>query len=131
MAFSKKKYKKCVDFLFKKNCHNMLHSNSNFLNHLIGTFNVLKKWHQSEDVCFAGLLHNVYGNKYFNPNLNVSREEIQDLIGKKAEELVFKFTNIDRNDIVKSKDKNIIVLAAANDYEQNDYLSKVLTFKTK
>ena len=131
MKFSKKKYKLCVEFLLNKNCKNILHSHSNFLNHLIGTFNILKKWKQSEDVCFAGLLHNVYGNRYFNPNLNVSRKEIQDLIGKKAEELVFKFTNTDRNDIVKSKDKDIIVIAAANDYEQNDYLSEVLTFKNK
>jgi (p)ppGpp synthase/HD superfamily hydrolase len=127
----KEKYKKCVDFLFKKNFHNMEHSNSNFLNHLVGTFNILKKWKQSEDVCFAGMFHNIYGNMYFNANTDVSREEIQNLIGKKAEKLVFKFTHTDRNDIAKSKDKDLIILAAANDYEQNNYLRMVLTFKNK
>ncbi len=131
MKFSKKKYKLCVEFLLNKNCKNILHSHSNFLNHLIGTFNILKKWHQSEDVCFAGMFHNIYGNKYFNANLNVSREEVQDLIGEKAEKLVFKFTNIDREDIAKSKDKDLIVLAVANDYDQNPLLSKVLTFKKR
>ena len=88
-------YQKYVDFLYNKNCHNIKHSHSNFLNHLIGTFNILKKWKQPEDLCVAGMFHNIYGNNYFNPNLNVSREEIRNLIGEKAESLVFRFVNCD------------------------------------
>tara|TARA_R110000803_G_scaffold47340_1_gene98799 strand:- start:205 stop:597 length:393 start_codon:yes stop_codon:yes gene_type:complete len=129
MKINKKKYNMCVKFLREKNCHNIIHSHSSFLNHLVGTFNILKKWRQSEDVCFAGMFHNVYGNKYFNANLNVYRQEIKDLIGEKAEKLVFKFTNINREDIAKSKNKDMIILAVANDYDQNPLLSKVLTLK--
>jgi hypothetical protein len=113
------KYQKCIDFLFKNNCDKILHSKSNFLNHLINTFNLLKKWKQHEDLCFAGMFHNIYGNKYFNANLNVSREDIKNLIGENAEELVFKFTNTERENIAEIKNKDLIILAAANEYEQD------------
>jgi hypothetical protein len=112
------KYKKCVDFLFKNKCDQILHSNSTFFDHLINTFNLLKKWRQHDDLCFAGMFHNIYGNKYFNPNLNVNREDIKKLIGENAEELVFKFTNTDREKIIEMADKDLIILAAANQYEQ-------------
>jgi hypothetical protein len=114
------KYQKCIDFLFKNNCDKILHSKSNFLNHLINTFNLLKKWKQHEDLCFAGMFHNIYGNKYFNADLNVSREDIKNLIGENAEELVFKFVNTDRISIYDSNDRDLIILAAANEYEQQN-----------
>jgi len=113
------KYQKCIDFLFKNNCDKILHSKSNFLSHLINTFNLLKKWKQHEDLCFAGMFHNIYGNKYFNADLNVSREDIKNLIGENAEELVFKFTSTEREKIAETKNKDLIILAAANEYEQN------------
>ena len=112
------KYQKCIDFLFKNNCDKILHSKSNFLNHLINTFNILKKWKQHEDLCFAGMFHNIYGNKYFNANLDVSRNDIKNLIGENAEEIVFRFTNVDREYIYQKEDRELIILAAANQYEQ-------------
>jgi hypothetical protein len=112
------KYKTYVDFLYNKNCHNIKHSNSNFFNHLIGTFNILKKWKQSEDLCIAGMFHSIYGNKYFNPNLNVTREEIKNLIGEKAENLVYKFVNCERDKINESNDSELIILNLANSLEQ-------------
>jgi hypothetical protein len=111
-------YQKYVDFLYNKNCHNIKHSHSNFLNHLIGTFNILKKWKQPEDLCVAGMFHNIYGNNYFNPNLNVSREEIRNLIGEKAESLVFRFVNCDRDKINESNDPELIILNLANSLDQ-------------
>jgi hypothetical protein len=111
-------YQKYVDFLFNKNCHNIKHSHSNFLNHLIGTFNILKKWKQPEDLCVAGMFHNIYGNNYFNPNLNVSREEIRNLIGEKAESLVFRFVNCDKDKINESNDPELIILNLANSLDQ-------------
>jgi hypothetical protein len=113
------KYQKCVDFLFKNNCDKIQHSKSNFINHLINTFNLLKKWKQHDDLCFAGMFHNIYGNKFFNPNLNVDRKDIQDLIGENAEDIVYRFINSDRSSIYDSKDKDLVILAAANEYEQN------------
>jgi len=112
------KYKKCVNFLFKNKCDQIPHSKSFFSDHLINTFNLLKKWKQHDDLCFAGMFHNIYGNKYFNPDLNVSREDIKNLIGENAEELVFKFVNTDREKILDIGDKDLTILAAANQYEQ-------------
>jgi hypothetical protein len=112
------KYQRYVNFLFSKNCHNIQHSKSNFFNHLIGTFNILKKWKQSEDLCTAGMFHNIYGNKYFNPNLNITREEIKNLIGDTAENLVYKYVNFDRDKISQSEDNELIILNLANSLDQ-------------
>jgi hypothetical protein len=112
------KYQKYINFLYNKNCYNIKHSHSNFFNHLIGTFNILKKWKQPEDLCVAGMFHNIYGNKYFNPNLNVTREEIKNLIGENVENLVYRFVNCDRNKINESNDLELIVLNLANSLDQ-------------
>jgi len=112
------KYQKYINFLYNKNCHNIKHSHSNFFNHLVGTFNILKKWKQPEDLCVAGMFHNIYGNKYFNPNLNVTREEIKNLIGENVENLVYRFVNCDRNKINESNDLELIVLNLANSLDQ-------------
>lgn len=112
------KYQKYINFLYNKNCHNIKHSNSNFFNHLVGTFNILKKWKQPEDLCVAGMFHNIYGNKYFNPNLNVTREEIKNLIGENVENLVYRFVNCDRDKINESNDLELIVLNLANSLDQ-------------
>jgi hypothetical protein len=112
------KYEKYISYLYNKNCHTIQHSHSNFLNHLINTFNILKKWRQPEDLCVAGMFHNIYGNKYFNPNLNISREEIKNLIGESAENLVYRFVNSDRDKINESDDNELIILNLANYLDQ-------------
>ena len=81
------KYANCLNFLLQSKTKDIPHSHSNFFNHCIGVFNILRKWKQSEELCFAGMFHNIYGNKYFNPNLNISREQIKNLIGEKAENI--------------------------------------------
>lgn len=112
------RYQELINFLYLKNCHNIKHSHSNFLNHLIGTFNILKKWKQPEHLCIAGMFHNIYGNQYFNPNLNVTREQIKNLIGEAAENLVYRYVNCDRNTINQKNDNELIVLNLANSLDQ-------------
>lgn len=118
------KYQKYIDFLYEKNCHKIGHFHSNFLDHFIGTFNILKKWRQPENLCVAGMFHNIYGNlysisknEYFNPNLNVNREEIKNLIGEAAEEIVFRYVNSDKDTINDSNDSELIILNLANRLE--------------
>lgn len=112
------KYKKYIDFLYKKNCQNVQHSHSNFLNHCIGVFNILKKWKQPDYLCIAGMFHNIYGNKYFNPNLNISRKEIKELVGEDIENLVYRFINSDRTKIYDTEDSELIILNLANSLDQ-------------
>jgi Rps23 Pro-64 3,4-dihydroxylase Tpa1-like proline 4-hydroxylase len=116
---NKEKYIKYLNFLTEKNCHNIQHSGRSFLQHLVGTFNLLKKWKQHEDLCIAGMFHNVYGNKYFDVDLNIDRNVLSNLIGKNAEELVWEYTNIDRENIVKTNNKDFILLNLANELEQD------------
>jgi len=118
----KKQFKtleKSIQFLISKNTKNLKHKKSSFFEHLIGTYNLLLFWNQNFNLCLAGLFHNIYGNKYYDPKLNVKREEIQKLIGIEAEKLVWNFVNIERNKIVELKNKELLVLSLANDLEQN------------
>ena len=93
--------KKSVQFLVSKNTKNLEHKKSSFFEHLVGTYNLLLFWNQNFNLCMAGLFHNIYGNQYYDPKLNIKREEIQKLIGIKAEEIVWNFVNAKRNKIVE------------------------------
>ena len=61
------------------------------LDHLIGTRNILKRMDALDYIQDAGLFHSVYGTASFNKQLTSNREEIKQLIGEKAEELVYFF----------------------------------------
>jgi hypothetical protein len=118
----KKQFKtleKSVQFLISKNTKNLKHKKSNFFEHLIGTYNLLLFWNQNFNLCMAGLFHNIYGNKYYDPKLNIKRNEIKKLIGIEAEKIVWNFVNVERNKIVELKNKELLILSLANDLEQN------------
>ena len=123
---------KSIQFLISKNTKNLKHKKSNFFEHLIGTYNLLIFWNQNFDLCLAGLFHNIYGNKYYDPKLNMKRSEIKKLIGNKAEKIVWDFVNVERNKIVELKNKELLILSLANDLEQNYNLNiktkKILTY---
>ena len=70
--------------------------------HLVGTYDLLVSWKNSEDVCLAGLFHSIYGTKTFrNGALKTgSRRPLRDLIGEYAEYLVFVFGMSDRKHLL-------------------------------
>jgi hypothetical protein len=70
---------------------NILHSNSTLFNHLVNTFCILKHINASDETCLAGLFHSIYGTSFFNPNLQVDRKILIDMLGKGAESLVSNF----------------------------------------
>jgi len=47
----------------------------------------------------AGLYHSVYGTAYFPFESDITREQVQDLIGEKAENLVHIFCSLERRSI--------------------------------
>ncbi|RHZ00653.1 hypothetical protein DYB37_003908 [Aphanomyces astaci] len=69
-----------------------------FDEHLIGVQSVLRTFGADEDVCTAGLFHSLYGTEGFQgfklPILR--RPEIRQLIGPRAERLVWQFCVVDR-----------------------------------
>jgi len=69
------------------------HTNGTLRDHLLGTYNILRRWNCSEELCLAGLCHSIYGTESFQKqtiSLN-KRNEIRELIGEEAEALVYYF----------------------------------------
>lgn len=89
------KYIKCINYLATKGTAKINHANHSFFQHLIQVYNVLRSWNCSEDVCYAGMFHSIYGNESFKHKTETDRAVIKELIGEKAEEIVFLY-NKDR-----------------------------------
>ena len=118
------KYIKCINYLVSKKTQDVPHYNKNLFQHLINVYNKLRKWRLEEDLCYAGLFHSVYGNEYFTHKVETDRSVIKNLIGSKAESLVYQYNN-DRN---QNKNTRIISLANKLDHDMilvfDDYLDK-------
>jgi Rps23 Pro-64 3,4-dihydroxylase Tpa1-like proline 4-hydroxylase len=72
------------------------------------------------------MFHSIYGNDIFHEakNLNVKREQIKNIIGERAEEIVFKFNNTPRLELLKLNDQNIKDILVANQLD-NERLFKI------
>ena len=93
----------CVKALKHRGAHRCWHKHSTFLDHLLGVHNMLRLWGQGTTVGRIGLFHSAYSNSYVNLALfdpSKERETVQHLIGRDAEELVYLFCVIDRQDVV-------------------------------
>lgn len=85
-------------FLRKANAHLIKHSGRALLDHLKGTHDLLAAWGNTGEVCDAGLFHSIYGTNKFRtkPWPITDRETIRNLIGERAEWLVYVFCTTDR-----------------------------------
>jgi hypothetical protein len=74
------------------------HSGRHLLEHLAGTYQLLRAWGCSEDACRAGLFHSIYGTSSFKgaciPLAN--RAEVAKQIGTAAEQLAYLFAIAER-----------------------------------
>lgn len=111
------KYINSINYLVKNKVNLLVHEDKNLFQHLINVYDRLRKWNCNEDLCFAGLFYCVY-----EKNLNINRSELKDIIGKKAESIVF---SLSKNN---SKDKKIISLSSKLDksylHIQDNFLDK-------
>ncbi|OJW52176.1 MAG: hypothetical protein BGO67_10235 [Alphaproteobacteria bacterium 41-28] len=109
-----------IDFLKKCSAQEIKHSKGrSLLDHLIGTYTLLASWHLPKYVCRAGLFHSIYGNEFFTLSLlNIAKRSLLiDLIGKKAELLVYHFNICDRAKTIQNINKfNFIVLSNNQEY---------------
>jgi hypothetical protein len=110
------KYINCINYLINKKTNLLVHSNSNFFNHLINTYNILRYWKCNEDICFAGLFHSIYGNEFFKLKISDNREEIKNLIGEKSEKLVYDYNNN------RFAYEELKLISFANELEQKNYI---------
>jgi hypothetical protein len=94
-AFSKERL---VDALILRGAQNIPHSGRTFLEHLVGTYDLLESWGADPSVCRAGLFHSIYGTEIFDAGFDPpwTRAEVAKLIGPRAEKLAFLFCNVRR-----------------------------------
>jgi hypothetical protein len=75
--------------------HDVRHSGRTLLQHLVGTYDLLRAWDAPEHVCLAGLFHSIYGTAIFKHQTIAptpqNRDRIADLIGRNAENLAYVF----------------------------------------
>mmetsp|Transcript_72128 Transcript_72128/g.150632 ORF Transcript_72128/g.150632 Transcript_72128/m.150632 type:complete len:388 (+) Transcript_72128:106-1269(+) len=77
------------------------HKHGHFYSHLHDVWQMLCAWKQPQAVCRLGLFHSAYSNSFvsmnlYNPDTPAGRQELRDVIGEEAENLVWKFCVIDR-----------------------------------
>jgi hypothetical protein len=87
-----------IELLTELGAHVTSHSRRTLLEHLRGTHELLEGWGNPPHVCTAGLFHSVYGTYIFDKrSADMSmRERIRDVIGDRAEWLVYVFCVTDR-----------------------------------
>jgi hypothetical protein len=82
-----------VDFLESCGAREVEHSGQTFLDHLLGTCEMLRQWNAPRRVTIAGLFHSIYGTEMLSMrSVNLSRrDEVRALIGERAEQIVYLF----------------------------------------
>lgn len=99
LGSSDSKYNDYICFLSN---YDTEHTGGSLLQHLVETSILLNDWNCSEACVIAGLFHSIY-NTYHNQNLikdSPERKDIIDLIGSRAEKLVFLFASLNRYELV-------------------------------
>lgn len=87
------------------------HSDTSLFVHLTNTFEMMKAMEFPRQACLAGLFHSIYDTEFFKAGLNFSREQIRDVIGKKAEEIVYQFCTL------RPRKQHILSPETINQYE--------------
>lgn len=78
------------------------HSALSLLEHLEGTYRLLKCWGSPEHICEAGLFHSIYGTKARRSKaLELDRRaELRQLVGEGAESLIYAFHEASWSDLL-------------------------------
>jgi len=113
------KYKEVVNFLIKNECGNIKHGTKTFFEHCVNVSIVLHDWKCSDELILAGLLHNVYGNKNFDPYLNLQPDTIIHLVGYRVNEIITKFKYFSNDMLIpkETEDLDLSFLHFANEIE--------------
>lgn len=96
----------CIDFLKAKGAGRIWHKNGSFLTHSIGVWRIMKLWGLDSYIARAGLMHSIYGSSFGAQCFFKDRDTIKKLVGDKCEEIIFKFCQIDRQELEKRMLKN-------------------------
>ena len=87
-----------TDFLIEFGAKEVPHTNKTYFTHAVSVYRDMKDWQADEEVCRAALFHSIYGTEGFQ-TLTLAlerRAELQELIGVRAEKLVYANCAMDR-----------------------------------
>lgn len=79
-----------IAFLKSRSAEKLEHVHGDLVEHLAGTYALVREWGNPPDVCHAALCHTVYGTDGFSATLldvNSEREDLVRIIGSQADEL--------------------------------------------
>jgi len=91
-------FEKLSTFLVKKGTTNFKHQKGTLHDHLVRVYQLLESNGFSEDICFGGGLHSVFGTNAFTRNVFTADDEqtLIDNFGARATELAGLFSKINR-----------------------------------
>ncbi len=91
----------CLQFLKDQGAFDTRHSGRTLGLHLTGTCQVLISWQCPTHWCFAGMFHSIYGTAFFTKQTTSfsDRQIIRNLIGIRAEQIVYNFCKLSSNRI--------------------------------
>jgi SAM-dependent methyltransferase len=81
------------------------HPSGALLDHLLGTYEVLRRWECSEDLCGAGLFHSVYGTEFFETQTVKNRDVVRERLGERAERLAYLFAAMIRRTLYENLER--------------------------
>ena len=84
----------CVDYLTSLGADNIPHRDSNLLSHSISVAGMMNGHSRPHHEQVAALFHSIYGTEFQMYKVNVTREEIQNLIGMKSEHIANLFCTL-------------------------------------
>ena len=85
----------CVDYLTSLGADNIPHRDSNLLSHSISVAGMMNGYSRPHHEQVAALFHSIYGTEFQMYKVNVTREEIQNLIGIESEHIANLFCTLE------------------------------------
>lgn len=130
--------KTAIEFVKKKTI-SIPHSGTTLFNHLYNTFIILKQHGCDTELCLAGLCHSIYGTEFYERIKIDNREILREIIGSKAEDIVFRFCSLNDRDAELLNptfvDSDLVHIAYANLIEEKfrdqSHESEIIAYKNK
>ena len=117
------KYHTAINYLTEKNARNIFHGQRSLFDHLVGVYDLLKKYDQREELCLAGLFHSIYGTASFVSQTERDRSVIKNIIGEEAEKIVWDFSKRPMDKNWNHRNNEIKILSLCNQLEQRKLLN--------
>ena len=99
------RFDQCIGFLNELNAKDVQFFERDLLDHLKGTYNVLRQWQASDDLAFAGLFHAIYLTDFFKCNDPTpgNRERVRQVVGANAELIAYRYCVMNRREFIERK----------------------------